>query len=159
MKYELITKTFKKPKRQISLTFKILQQVKPLHFSIPESGKKDPFRTDPPCIGHCRENPLGSITIFTCKAGGSAGGTSIDSVQTDCFGIPGCSRVFWMSFPQAECEQHTQQDELARRFHIHDQFFGKVTRQYNNRSGTLYDHRSLVSGSLPQEFKFDTAFF
>ena len=55
---------------------------------------------EPPCIGHCRENPPGSITIFTCKAGGSAGGTSIDSMRTDCFGIPGCSRVFWMSFPQ-----------------------------------------------------------
>ena len=55
---------------------------------------------EPPCIGHCRENPPGSITIFTCKAGGSAGGTSIGSMRTDCFGIPGCSRVFWMSFPQ-----------------------------------------------------------
>ena len=75
-------------------------------------------------------------------------------MRTDCFGIPGCSRVFWMSFAQ-----HTQQDELARRFHVHDQFFGKVTHQYNNRWGTLYDHRSLVSGSLPQEFKLDTAFF
>ena len=74
--------------------------MKPLHFSIPESGKKHPFRAELPCIGHCRENPPGSITIFTCKAGGSAGGTSIDSMRTDCFGIPGCSRVFWMSFPQ-----------------------------------------------------------
>ena len=46
------------------------------------------------------ENPPGSITIFTCKAGGSAGGTSIDCMQTDCFGISGCSRVFWMSFAQ-----------------------------------------------------------
>jgi len=74
--------------------------VKPLHFSIPESGKKYSFRAEPPCIGHCRENPPGSITIFTREAGGSAGGTSIDSMRTDCFGIPDCSRVFWMSFPQ-----------------------------------------------------------
>ena len=93
--------TFKKPKRQISLTLKYFNKWNPYTFnSIPESGKKHPFRAEPPCIGHCRETPPGSITIFTCKAGGSAGGTSIDCMRTDCFGIPGCSWVFWMSFPQ-----------------------------------------------------------
>ena len=92
--------TIKKLKRHISLTFQIPQLVKPLPFSIPESGKKYPFRAEPPCIGHCTEKSPSSITIFTCKAGGSAGGTSIDSMRTDCFGIPSCSRVLWMSFPQ-----------------------------------------------------------
>ena len=50
---------FQRPKWEISLLFRILQQVKSLPFYVPEAWKRYPSRVEPPRISYFREYPPG----------------------------------------------------------------------------------------------------